>query len=235
VNKNIIIIFADTVAETIEHVVVSIGTFDDIYHIFGDVAIFKCVYFYKNILRSIIYMINIYHCSKIYKITNNINDSIYIGATTQKLKRRFSNHISNCRNPVLKQLINDYGRECLKIELIKEVSCENKKQLDLVEKSFINELGDMNRCIPSRSRKEHYQDNKEYILERQHKYYNNNKESIREKVKEYRLKNDEYIKSYKNEKIECDICGSTSSRNHIKRHQSTKSCKSFIVNGNIAQ
>ena len=136
---------------------------------------------------------NIYHFSKIYKITNNINDSTYVGATTQKLKRRFSNHISECRNPALKQLINDYGKECLKIELIKEVSCENKKELDVLEKSFIKELSDMNKCIPLRSRAEHYQDNKEYILNRQHKYYLNNRETIREKVKEYRLKNDELI------------------------------------------
>ena len=91
----------------------------------------------------------------------------------------------------------------------------------------------MNKCIPLRSRAEHYQDNKEYILNRQHKYYLNNRESIREKVKEYRLKNDEYIKRYKNECIECEICGGKSSRNHIKRHQSTKRCQSFIVSGNI--
>ena len=178
-------------------------------------------------------MNNIYHCSKIYKITNNINDSIYIGATTQSLKRRFSNHISECRNPIMKSLIKEHGKDCLKIELIKEVSCDNKKELDVLEKSFIKELGDMNRSIPSRTRSEHYQDNRSYILERQHKYYINNKELLCEKAKEYRLKNDEYLKSYKNECIVCDICGHNTSRNHVKRHQSTQRCKSFI--GDIAQ
>lgn len=171
---------------------------------------------------------NIYHFSKIYKITNNINDSIYIGATTQSLKRRFSNHISECRNPIMKTLIKEHGKDCLKIELIKEVSCDNKRELDLVEKSYITEIGNMNRSIPSRTRSEHYKDNKEYILERQHKYYINNKQSILEKVKEYRLKNDEYIKSYKNEYITCNICGKNTSRNHVRRHQSTKSCLNHL-------
>jgi len=178
---------------------------------------------------------NIYHCSKIYKITNNINDSIYIGATTQVLKRRFNNHISECRNPVMKQLINNHGKQCLKIELIEEVSCENKKELDVLEKSYIMKLGDMNRSIPLRTRKQHYEDNKQYILERQHKYYMNNKETLCEKAKEYRNRNDGYIKRYKNESIVCNICGHQTSRNHVKRHQSSKRCQSFIVNGNIAQ
>ena len=62
---------------------------------------------------------------KIYKITNNINDKVYIGKTYNTLKQRFNEHISESKrekskNRPLYRAINKYGIENFSIELIGE-------------------------------------------------------------------------------------------------------------------
>lgn len=61
----------------------------------------------------------------IYKITNDINNKIYIGQTTYSLNERLSQHISDSkkehrRHRPLYKAINKYGIEHFNIELIEE-------------------------------------------------------------------------------------------------------------------
>lgn len=64
---------------------------------------------------------------KIYKITNDLNDKVYVGQTIQSLSKRFNAHCSNSNdkssNMYIKRAILKYGREHFTITLIEE--CEN--------------------------------------------------------------------------------------------------------------
>ena len=62
----------------------------------------------------------------IYKITNLINDKIYVGKTTKTLEKRFQWHYidskkNKCKNRPLYQDINKFGIDNFSIELLEEV------------------------------------------------------------------------------------------------------------------
>lgn len=63
---------------------------------------------------------------RIYLISNDINNKLYVGQTTQSLDRRFANHCCNSsnrgQNMYIKRAILKYGKEHFKIELIEECS-----------------------------------------------------------------------------------------------------------------
>lgn len=65
--------------------------------------------------------------SYIYKITNNINDKVYVGNTSRSLAKRWAEHINDskkkrCKNRPLYLAINKYGEDNFTIELIEECS-----------------------------------------------------------------------------------------------------------------
>ena len=68
--------------------------------------------------------------SKIYKISNDINDKVYIGKTESSLEKRFREHCNDAfrqceeRRP-LYNAMKKYGIEHFTIELIEECSYEN--------------------------------------------------------------------------------------------------------------
>ena len=69
--------------------------------------------------------------AKIYKITNDYNDQIYIGSTCNTLVRRFSVHRCDARKESTKErmlykLMNEIGYERFRIELIEIFPCEDK-------------------------------------------------------------------------------------------------------------
>lgn len=61
----------------------------------------------------------------IYKIVNDINNKVYIGQTTLKIKERFYQHISSARNSKINThlyyAMRKYGIEHFQIQLIEEV------------------------------------------------------------------------------------------------------------------
>lgn len=79
---------------------------------------------------------------KIYKITNKVNNKVYIGQTVQTLKERFQKHCQNAnnndkthKNMAIVKAIKKYGKENFIIELIEEVRTED---LDNREKYWIS-------------------------------------------------------------------------------------------------
>lgn len=85
---------------------------------------------------------------KIYKITNKVNDKVYIGCTVTSLNKRYQEHIYRCFKTDYKSKlynsIKKYGEENFTIELIEE--CEigriyetEKKYIELYD-SFKNGL-----------------------------------------------------------------------------------------------
>ena len=62
----------------------------------------------------------------IYKITNTLNDKVYIGQTVKSLQKRFTQHKNNSNKPYFSQIVlykafNKYGIENFTFEQIEEV------------------------------------------------------------------------------------------------------------------
>jgi hypothetical protein len=171
--------------------------------------------------------INIYHTSKIYKISSPQTDKFYIGSTTHKLNIRLQSHISQYKRYLEKKYGYTTSYEVVKfndavIELIKDVKCENKKELHKIEGEFIKEYHDriLNKFVAGRTLKEWRNVNKEKISENAKEYYEDNKDIFKEKNKEYRKNNKEKIKEQKKKLYDC-LCGKTqiqwcSKSQHIK-------------------
>ena len=71
---------------------------------------------------------------KIYKITNDLNDDMYIGSTCDTLVRRFIVHKfdstrEKMQNRALYKLINEIGFERFRIQLIEDYPCEDLYQI----------------------------------------------------------------------------------------------------------
>ena len=180
-----------------------------------------------------------YTNGKIYKITNCVDNEVYVGSTTQSLSRRFSKHKedSKYRNNKVHSHFDKIGIDNFCISLIEDYPCTTKSELLLREGHYIRELGTLNTIVSGRTQKEYQQDNKEHILkrmkeyrennkEKDKEYYQNNKEKISEKKKEYQQENKEQIREQRKQKIECDICKTIVQKNSMYNHQKSLKCQS---------
>lgn len=199
----------------------------------------------------------LYENGIIYKLChcNDLeNNNIYVGSTTN-FRMRKNHHKNSCNNEKNKkynknvyQFIRDNGNwiewQMIPIEVF---PCNDKKELEVRERHHIELLkSKLNKIIPTRTKKEwrndnkeiiaeknkQYreankqiikewcEDNKEIILENKKKYYEDNKEKILEYKKQYYEDN----KETKNQKVICDHCGAEINKQGLKRHQKTKKC-----------
>ncbi len=195
-------------------------------------------------------MVN-YGNSMIYKLCckdTNITD-IYIGSTTNFYRRK-SQHksCSKSYNNYKYQFIRDNGGfENWDMVLIKNVNVSNKRELEQVEREYIDELKPIlnsNMSYTSQEEKkeqkiEWYNNNKEAhkisrdkytenntqkVKEYHKNYYEDNKEHLVNYHNEWKKKNKEELKKKASEKINCAICNSLISKRNISRHQQTKKC-----------
>jgi hypothetical protein len=146
-----------------------------------------------------------YQNGKIYKLWSPQGEEIYIGSTTQSLAKRKSQHKENrSKMSYSKILFEKY--DDVKIELIEEYPCENRMQLEKREGEHIRNNNCINKVVSGRTHKEYYEENKEYIIERNKTYRENNKEKYKENQKEWREKNKEkrlaYHKEYYKNNVE---------------------------------
>ena len=75
----------------------------------------------------------------IYKITNKVNNKIYIGQTTSSLEERWSSHLSHSKHnkgSIIGNAINKYGAENFTIEQID--SALSLEELNTKEKTYID-------------------------------------------------------------------------------------------------
>lgn len=83
----------------------------------------------------------------IYKITNTVNNKVYIGQTTQGLLQRQREHVSRFnrgeRDHKLYQAFRKYGIECFTFEVICYALCET--YLDALEIAFITNYNSYNK------------------------------------------------------------------------------------------
>ena len=139
-----------------------------------------------------------YTKAKIYKITNDYNNDIYIGSTCDKLSKRFSNHkcarkYEDKKTYPLYTLMNEIGFERFRIQLIEDYPCDDKYQLRQREAYYIRELATLNQKIPFVTKAEKSEriktykssENRKIIQKEESKqFYQNNKDKILEKNKE---------------------------------------------------
>lgn len=147
-----------------------------------------------------------YKQGKIYKLTSGKTNLIYIGSTTQTLKKRFIEHISNSKKNkgVTSGDIIKMG-DC-KIELIELFPCKFRNELHEREGEIQRENACVNLCIAGRTWKKWTKDNKEHIKVYKKEWYEENKERINKL------------------KVICDICGSITNKCNLTRHKKSKKC-----------
>jgi hypothetical protein len=184
--------------------------------------------------------INKYHTSKIYRIISPQCEKFYIGSTTETLNRRLSKHKATYKRYLEKGLGSCMTSfEVVKfddviIEIIKDVNCDSKKELEKIEGDCIKEHHDriLNKRVEGRTDKEYREANKDKIKE----YYEANKDIIKEKHKQYYEANKDKFNEYReankqkiNEKFNCD-CGGKFTFQNKTHHNKTKQHQLFISN-----
>ena len=179
---------------------------------------------------------------KIYKITNNINNEVYVGSTCDILRKRFNTHKLQItqdtkKNRPLYKLMAELGTDIFRIDLIEDYSCDDKQALRQREGYWIRQMGTLNVYIAGRNEKEKYEDSKEKILERNKKYIEEHKERRQEYMAEYRkdYNNRPEIKEKKSEyykqKVPCN-CGLLISKGWMHKHIQSKKHLDFLENNN---
>lgn len=155
-----------------------------------------------------------YEGGKIYKIVCLNSGLQYIGSTRQTLKQRLSGHVDDYyswkyrkHHFVSSFKIIENGN--FKIDLILEYPCSNRRELETKEREYIQSMECVNRVVPTRTKREHYLDNRDKILEQQKEY---DKEYWkREDVKERK-------KEYMKQRIKCPTCKKEMSRGSLYLH-----------------
>ena len=182
-----------------------------------------------------------YTQGKIYKITNDYNDDVYVGSTCDTLVKRFSGHKRSSYNDKtqhrpLYKLINDIGFDRFRIQLIEDCPCEDLYQLRQKEGEYIRKLGTLNKLIAGREFKEYSKeyrlDNKEILKEKDNQKYLKNKDKKLIQAKEYYVNNKEKIKTKMSENVICE-CGCSITSSHLHRHMKTKKHIDLMKNINI--
>jgi hypothetical protein len=185
----------------------------------------------------------------------------YIGSTTN-LELRKQRHEYDCMDSQLKvyQFIKANGNfNNFEFEILEDnIEFNNRKELNSIERYYIEEFkSSLNSQIPTRTKKEYNEDNKDKIKKQlkeyriQHKdkikeYHQNNKERLTKYNIQYRKENKEELKKnkklyYQNNKdkilekmkvkIKC-ICGSEFRKYAHSRHCKSKKHLQYIENNN---
>lgn len=149
---------------------------------------------------------------KIYKMTNRIDDQIYVGSTCQYLKYRLCGHKCKAKDgnsSKLYHLMRTYGIENFEIVLIESYECENLKELRRREQYYIDLLKptlntmkalieDEERARVQREYMQKYSKNNRETINEQHRiYFQQNKELVYKHQKKWNAKNPEKIKAIK--------------------------------------
>ena len=154
---------------------------------------------------------NEYQEGKIYKIVSDVSDEVYYGSTCKTLTERLKKHVgnfncfiknhptdykdilrskkrsSNADRLTMSFVVIDSGLENVRIELVENYPCDNKKELHEREKHYIKNNECVNKFIPSRSIQEYKEDNRDNILKRKKQYRNSHKEEIKTYQDKYNM------------------------------------------------
>ncbi len=200
---------------------------------------------FRNILKDLLSIVSIvsimvqdFAKGKIYKITNDLNDDIYVGSTCDTLVRRYQHHKSDMKkektqNIRLYKLMNEIGFERFRIQLIEDYPSEDLYHLRQREGYWIRQIGTLNMKIDDRTKTEYhheyYQKHKEFLnakgREYNKTYHQNNKDEINLKHRERYEENKEKIRV----RIICE-CGAEICKRDKAKHERTKKHIALVNN-----
>lgn len=189
-------------------------------------------------------MIVNYNKAKIYMIVPNCEyeeGDVYYGSTCEDyLSKRFVCHRSsykqwkNGKNKFITafSLFEKYGLDNCSIVLVENYPCESVDELRSRESYYIRNNKCVNKCIPDRSMKEWYENNKCRIKEHRKIYLENNRDYIKEYKKIYRKNNNDHIKEYQQQWIsnnkEYFKDYYKNNKNHIKEYRKQRDSIKYI-------
>ena len=108
------------------------------------------------------------------------------------------------------ELFDEYGLENCFIELIEAQECNSRDELHKLEGKHIRELNCVNKIVAGRTRKQHYEENKEQLSLKDKSRYELNKDKVSER---------------QNQMYNCE-CGGKYTHVHKLRHfKSIKHCQ----------
>jgi hypothetical protein len=199
-----------------------------------------------------------YQLGKIYKITSEHTDKIYVGSTCKKLLcQRLAAHSSNFNqwkkgnyNYISSFELFELGS--VQITLLEAYPCNTRDELLAKERYWIEQYKDniVNKNIPiisvderlekmkkyneehkeliSEQMKQYYKETKEQRLEHVKKYYEENKQTILKQNKKYREENKEKIAEKQRRQIIICECGSNLQLHSKARHERSKKHLNFL-------
>ena len=182
-----------------------------------------------------------YKNGKIYKILNTIDDSIYIGSTTELLCQRMGKHKYDCKcernskRPLYQKMIQ-FGLDNFYIELVEMYPCNSKEELLAKEGEWIRNIGSLNYHISGRTRAVYWMDKKQEINEKRNtivkcecgcEVTDGNMQRHRMSERHIQRMNQTKTKPIL-ETINCSICNKIVTKAHIARHMRTKKCQDII-------
>ena len=167
-------------------------------------------------------MVN-YQEGKIYKIINDsIPGMVYYGSTCNTFARRIVQHK---RLRYSSRVLFEYGNP--QMILVEKYPCNDKMELTMRERYYIENNECVNKQIPGRTDKEYREANKEQISIKKKDY----RQTKKEKIKEYYEVNKEQFSLKRKEKMTCE-CGSSFRISDKARHYRSKKHNSFISSSN---
>lgn len=127
---------------------------------------------------------------KIYKITNTVNDMVYIGCTRDKLTKRWSGHKSDAKrynyaNSTFYKDMLEFGFDKFSIHLIEEREFKDRKEMYNRELEVILEYDSLKNGYNHRKYgfdiKQWNEENRERIRENHRRHEDKNREVINER------------------------------------------------------
>ena len=178
-----------------------------------------------------------FQLGKVYKLTNEIDDKIYVGSTCQSLKARLQGHKCDAKrypNYSVYNHLNKIGWCKVNIVLLEDYPCNSEKELKFRERYYQELLkSDLNTHISILSEDErkknhieisrlYRQNNPEKVKELGKKRYEKNKEKWSENHKKWRQNNAEKVKEkwkiwYENNKEIISIKGKIYRQNNAEK------------------
>lgn len=171
-----------------------------------------------------------YSNGKIYKILNTITDDVYVGSTTQPLRKRLYGHkktLTDNRYDKTKFYckVRELGFENFYIELIENYACKTREELLAREGKWIREISTLNKLIAGRDSKGYYDDNAEMLKQKAKDFRKQNPEYLKNNNKDYKEKHKERLKEHRKKtqaiKHLCE-CGQYYTSEHRARHLRSK-------------
>tara|TARA_B110000046_G_C12785928_1_gene311011 strand:+ start:108 stop:653 length:546 start_codon:yes stop_codon:yes gene_type:complete len=168
-----------------------------------------------------------YSKTSIYKLVHKndfSNESIYIGSTSNFVNRRYQ-HKHSCVNennnhhnePMYNHIRENGGWDNWIMVELEKYPCNDKREAETRERYWIELCkSSLNKKIPTRSKQEYEQINKETLSQIRKEYQ-----------KEYNIQNMSRIKEIREQKVKCE-CGCEVAKYKLSRHQQTAKHIKFI-------